>query len=137
MTASAPAAPSPHQAPGEPGEPGAPARSGNHLERSDWVVIGLSAGLMVLAGVAHYAVGLGVFAFLTAAGAVALLAALVGRSVEQLGDRFGPGATGVLQSALGNLPELFICLFALKAGLVAVVQAALIGSILANLLLVL
>jgi Ca2+:H+ antiporter len=57
--------------------------------------------------------------------------------VEQLGDRFGPGATGVLQSALGNLPELFISLFALKAGLVAVVQAALIGSILANLLLVL
>ena len=23
--------------------------------------------------------------------------------VEQLGDRFGPGATGILQSALGNL----------------------------------
>jgi Ca2+:H+ antiporter len=57
--------------------------------------------------------------------------------VEQLGDRFGPGATGVLQSALGNLPELFIALFALKAGLLQVVQAALIGSILANLLLVL
>lgn len=105
--------------------------------RSDWVVIGLSAAFVVLAGVAHFAGSLGVFAFLTAAGAVALLAALVGRSVEQLGDRFGPGATGVLQSALGNLPELFISLFALKAGLVAVVQAALIGSILANLLLVL
>ena len=43
----------------------------------------------------------------------------------------------MLQSALGNLPELFIALFALKAGLVGVVQAALIGSILANLLLVL
>ncbi len=61
----------------------------------------------------------------------------MGRSVEQLGDRFGPGATGVLQSALGNLPELFICIFALRAGLVDVVKAALIGSVLANLLLVL
>jgi Ca2+:H+ antiporter len=110
---------------------------GTHLERSDWVVIGLSAGLMAVAGVLHYGGGLGVLAFVTAAGAVAVLASLVGRSVEQLGDRFGPGATGVLQSALGNLPELFISLFALKAGLVAVVQAALIGSILANLLLVL
>jgi Ca2+:H+ antiporter len=110
---------------------------GTHLERSDWVVIGLSVGLMAVAGVLHYAGGLGVLAFVTAAGAVAVLASLVGRSVEQLGDRFGPGATGVLQSALGNLPELFISLFALKAGLVAVVQAALIGSILANLLLVL
>ena len=75
-------------------------------------------------------------AFACSAIAVALLASLVGRSVEQMGDRFGAGATGVLQSALGNLPELFIALFALKAGLVAVVQAALIGSILANLLLI-
>jgi Ca2+:H+ antiporter len=57
--------------------------------------------------------------------------------VEQLGDRFGPGATGVLQSALGNLPELFIGIFALRAGLIGVVQAAIIGSILSNALLVL
>jgi Ca2+:H+ antiporter len=42
-----------------------------------------------------------------------------------------------LQSALGNLPELFIGIFALKAGLTAVVKAALVGSILSNLLLVL
>lgn len=105
--------------------------------RSDWVVIGGGALAVVLSGLAHY-LGLGgnVVPFLLSAAAVTLLASLVGRSVEQLGDRFGPGATGVLQSALGNLPELFIALFALKAGLVAVVQAALIGSILANLLLV-
>jgi Ca2+:H+ antiporter len=43
----------------------------------------------------------------------------------------------VLQSALGNLPELFICVFSLRAGLVDVVKAALVGSILANSLLVL
>jgi Ca2+:H+ antiporter len=42
-----------------------------------------------------------------------------------------------VQSALGNLPELFIGLFALRAGLVEVVRASLIGSILANSLLVL
>jgi len=100
-------------------------------------VIGGSAVAVVLAGLARYLGGGAVPAFLCSALAVTLLAALVGRSVEQLGDRFGPGATGVLQSALGNLPELFISLFALKAGLVEVVQAALIGSILANLLLVL
>ena len=119
--------------------PGAGTRRprGTRLERSDWVAIGLSVLFTVGAGLAHYLGGGAVLAFLAAAAAVTLLAALVGRSVEQLGDRFGPGATGVLQSALGNLPELFISLFALKAGLVAVVQAALIGSILANLLLVL
>src|SRR5206468_11839116 len=65
------------------------------------------------------------------------LAAAVGEATEQLGERLGPGATGVLQSAIGNLPELFVAIFALRAGLVEVVQAALVGSILANSLLVL
>ena len=91
----------------------------------------------MLAGLAHYAGWASGLGFVLSAAAMSVLAALVGLSVEQLGDRFGPGATGVLQSALGNLPELFICIFALKAGLVDVVRAALIGSILANLLLVL
>lgn len=105
--------------------------------RSDLVILGGGALMVILAGLAHYAEWGPVSAFAASAVAVTLLATLVGRSVEQLGDRFGPGATGVLQSALGNLPELFICIFALKAGLVDVVKAALIGSILANLLLVL
>jgi Ca2+:H+ antiporter len=107
------------------------------LIRSDRVILGGAAVLCVLAGVAHYADWNSVVAFVVSAAAVCMLASLVGRSVEQLGDRFGPGATGVLQSALGNLPELFICIFALRAGLVDVVRAAVVGSILANLLLVL
>ncbi|HEX5354102.1 MAG TPA: calcium/proton exchanger [Rhodanobacteraceae bacterium] len=105
--------------------------------RSDWIIVGGSLLLVIVAGFTRYMNASAVLAFLCSGLAVALLAALVGRSVEQLGDRFGAGATGVLQSALGNLPELFIALFALKAGLMLVVQAALIGSILANLLLVL
>ena len=75
--------------------------------------------------------------FLVAAIALALLASLVGRAVDALGDRLGAGATGVLQSALGNLPELFVCIFALRDGLYDVVDAALVGSVLANVLLVL
>ena len=75
--------------------------------------------------------------FVTTAIALASLASVVGVATEQLGRRLGPGATGVVQSALGNLPELFISIFALRAGLVIVVQTALIGSILANSLLVL
>ena len=104
--------------------------------RSDLVILVGGAFAIVLAAATRYVGGGAVLAFACSAVAVALLASLVGRSVEQLGDRFGAGATGVLQSALGNLPELFIALFALKAGLVAVVQAALIGSILGNLLLI-
>ena len=75
--------------------------------------------------------------FVVSAVALAALATLIGQSTEQLGHRFGPRTTGILQSALGNLPELLISVFALQAGLVVVVQTALIGSILANTLLVL
>src|SRR3954471_25004681 len=107
------------------------------LSRSDISVLAGSVVAIVAAGVCRYAGAPAIVAFVVAGAAVALLASVVGRSVEQLGDRFGPGATGVLQSALGNLPELFIGFFALKAGLVAVVQAAIIGSILSNILLVL
>nr|BFE64570.1 calcium/proton exchanger [Dactylosporangium thailandense] len=105
--------------------------------RSDFTIFGICAVAVGLAAVTRYTAVSSVLAFVVAGAAVAALASLVGRSVEQLGDRFGPGATGVLQGALGNLPELFIGFFALKAGLVSVVQSAIIGSILSNILLVL
>jgi Ca2+:H+ antiporter len=98
-------------------------------------------GICLLAGIATYLARLvdvgDVVPFLISAVALALLAMLVGRSVEALGDRLGAGLTGIVQSALGNLPELFVGLFALHAGLIDVVQAAIVGSILANALLVL
>ncbi|MFL5756903.1 MAG: calcium/proton exchanger [Chloroflexota bacterium] len=75
--------------------------------------------------------------FVAAAATLAALAFLVGEATDQIGSRLGPGATGVLQSALGNLPELFISIFALADGLVVLVQTALVGSILGNSLLVL
>jgi Ca2+:H+ antiporter len=78
-----------------------------------------------------------VVVFVVSGLALAGLAALVGDATDQLGERVGPGATGVLQSGLGNLPELFISIFALREGLLQVVQSALVGSILANSLLVL
>jgi Ca2+:H+ antiporter len=98
-------------------------------------LISICATLATLGLQIAAAPGLAVFA----ASAVALggLAALVGEGTEQLSQRMGARATGVLQSALGNLPELFIGIFALRAGLLDVVRSALIGSILANTLLVL
>lgn len=97
------------------------------------VAIGATAATFILRQVG----GDHVLVFVISAVALAGLAGLVGEGTDQLGHRFGPGATGVLQSALGNLPELFIAIFSLQAGLVVVVQTALIGSILANSLLVL
>jgi Ca2+:H+ antiporter len=75
--------------------------------------------------------------FVVSALALAALASLVGEAIEQIGAHLGPGPTGLLQSSLGNLPELLVAVFALRAGLTAVVQAALVGSVLGNVLLVL
>jgi Ca2+:H+ antiporter len=107
------------------------------LTRSDRIIIGLSAVFTVVAGVLFYGKSNETATFIISGLALAALAALVGRSVEQVADRLGSGATGVVQSALGNLPELFVCIFALRQGLVKVVEAAIIGSILGNALLVL
>ena len=89
-----------------------------------------------IAGALHFMHANAVLGFVATAAALALLAVIVGDATAQLGKRMGPGLTGILQSALGNLPELFVCIFALRAGLDKVVQAALIGSILGNSVLV-
>ncbi|WP_167104933.1 calcium/proton exchanger [Mycobacterium sp. DL592] len=107
------------------------------LSGRDRIMLAVTAVAAGAAGALHFAHGNAVVTFIAAAVALAALASLVGRSVEALGDRLGPKATGLLQTALGNLPELFVILFALKAGLFDVVKATLVGSILANVLLVL
>lgn len=107
------------------------------LSRRDRIMFTITVIAAAGAGVLHFAHSNAVVAFVVAALALATLASLVGRSVEALGDRLGPNATGILQTALGNLPELFVILFALKAGLYGVVKATIVGSILANVLLVL
>jgi Ca2+:H+ antiporter len=107
------------------------------LNRRDLIEIGLAAVLVAVTGLCRFAGAPHVATFLVAAGTLAVLARLVGSATEQLGSHLGSGGASVVQSALGNLPELFIALFALHAGLVGVVQAALVGSILANSVLVL
>jgi Ca2+:H+ antiporter len=107
------------------------------LTRRDRTMLSVTVVAAVAAGALHYAHANAVLAFIVSALALATLASLVGRSVEALGDRLGANATGILQTALGNLPELFVIMFALKAGLFDVVKATLVGSILSNALLVL
>jgi Ca2+:H+ antiporter len=106
------------------------------MNKSDMIKLGLAVSITLTAGAMHY-IGMPVIVtFIGSAIALALVASVVGMATEQIGGRLGPGATGILQSALGNLPELFICIFALKAGMDEMVKAALIGSILGNSLLV-
>jgi Ca2+:H+ antiporter len=97
----------------------------------------LTAVLFALAGVANYQSWPAVPRFAIATLALAGLAWVVSFATGQLGERFGPGVTGMLQSTLGNLPELFVVIFALQKGELVVAQTAIIGSVLANALLVL
>src|SRR6185436_17520604 len=107
------------------------------LTTRERVLLGV-VGLVVLTTAAlEYGGGSDVAVFLVGALALAGVAWVVSFSTEQVGERFGPAVTGVLQSMLGNLPELFVVLFALNAGQVVVAQTSIIGSIFANAQLVL
>jgi Ca2+:H+ antiporter len=91
----------------------------------------------VVAGVLNYAGASEVSVFIVSGLALAGLAWAVAIGTESVGARFGPAATGVLQSTLGNLPELFVVLFAVSAGEIVVAKTSILGSLFANGLLVL
>jgi Ca2+:H+ antiporter len=74
--------------------------------------------------------------FAASALAVIPLAGLMGESTEALAEKTGPRLGGLLNATLGNAAELIITLFAVRAGLLDLVKASLIGSILGNVLLV-
>jgi Ca2+:H+ antiporter len=93
--------------------------------------------LAVLAGALHFGDADPVVVFVVAAVALGGLAWAISIATESVGERFGPAVTGALQSTLGNLPELFIVLFALAAGEIVVARTSILGSLFANGLLVL
>jgi len=102
--------------------------------------IAIAAGVFAVAavgGILNYAGADPVAVFLVTGAALGGVAWVIGIATESVGARFGPAVTGALQSTLGNLPELFIVLFALSAGEVVVAQFSILGSLFANALLVL
>jgi Ca2+:H+ antiporter len=101
------------------------------------LLLGAIFALTAVAGALHYADAEPVAVFLVCAAALGGLAWAIGLGTESLGSHFGPAVTGVLQSTLGNLPELFIVVFSLAAGEIVVAQTSILGSLFANALLVL
>jgi Ca2+:H+ antiporter len=75
--------------------------------------------------------------FFMAAVAIVPIAAQIVGATEQLSHRTGDAVGGLLNATFGNAPELIIAFVALKAGLLEMVRASLIGAILANLMLAL
>ncbi len=107
------------------------------IDRRTWLIFGGYAAAFVLVAIANLLQLPAVVRFAFAVVALAGGAVAVSEATERLAHRMSPAATGVVQSTLGNLPELFLAVFALQAGLVEVVAAALVGSVLGNALFVL
>lgn len=106
------------------------------LLENEWTIIVIAFIASILTGVLTLTGANTVLAFVISAVALAILATVVGQATEQLGNYLGPGAAGIVQASIASMPELFVSFFALQAGLMMVVQSAIVGSILANTLLV-
>jgi Ca2+:H+ antiporter len=107
------------------------------IDRRTWLIFGGYAVAFVLVAITNLLHLPPLVRFVFAVIALAGGAVAVSEATERLAHRLSPAATGVVQSTLGNLPELFLAIFALQAGLVEVVAAALVGSVLGNALFVL
>jgi Ca2+:H+ antiporter len=101
------------------------------------LVLGSIFAFVVFAGVLHFAEVEPVAVFILCGVALGGLAWAIGLATESVGVHFGPAVTGVLQTTVGNLPELFVVLFSLSAGEIVVAQTSILGSLFANALLVL
>lgn len=77
------------------------------------------------------------FVFVTSCLAIVPLAVIIGDATEQIAIYTSPKVGGFLNATMGNVPELLISGFAVKAGLYSLVLASLAGSIIGNILLVL
>ncbi len=100
------------------------------LKPVNWLLAGAPAALALDAAEAPAPL-----IFLTAGLAIIPLATLIVHSTEEIAARTGPAIGGLLNATFGNLPELIIAMVAMRAGLMEMVRASLIGALLANLLL--
>jgi Ca2+:H+ antiporter len=73
--------------------------------------------------------------FITCILAIVPLARIMGYSTKEISLQTNPTISGLFSATFGNAIELIIAIFALQNGLIVVVQASIIGSIIGNILL--
>ncbi|KAL8098766.1 hypothetical protein AgCh_031480 [Apium graveolens] len=114
----------------------------NSLIRSIYIVL-IKAKINVLlpfgplAILLHYLTGKHGWVFFFTLLGITPLAERLGYATEQLAFFTGPTVGGLLNATFGNATEMIISIYALKHGMIRVVQQSLLGSILSNMLLVL
>lgn len=114
----------------------------NSLIRSIYIVL-IKAKINILlpfgplAILLHYLTGKHGWVFFFTLLGITPLAERLGYATEQLAFFTGPTVGGLLNATFGNATEMIISIYALKHGMIRVVQQSLLGSILSNMLLVL
>lgn len=96
------------------------------------------AGLLVfvpISVICHLAGAADTLIFVVSVCALVPLARYIGRATESVALQTNHTVAGLLNATFGNLIELFIAVFAIHHGLVEVVKASIIGSIIGNILL--
>lgn len=73
--------------------------------------------------------------FIIATLAIIPLARILGYATNEIALQTNPTIGGLVSATFGNIIELIVAIFALREGLVRVVQASIVGSILGNILL--
>jgi Ca2+:H+ antiporter len=76
-----------------------------------------------------------VLVFVLSALGIVPLAAFIAEATEVIAVVIGPTLGGLLNATFGNLTEMVVSIVALRAGLIEIVKASILGAIIANLLL--
>lgn len=104
------------------------------IQLIDWLLLAVPTAFLIRFVPAWYNESL---LFFISGLAIIPLARWMGLATENLGERTGPAVSGLLNATFSNAPEFIIALVALSKGLIGVVKASLIGSIIGNILFVL
>ncbi|MEG0641075.1 MAG: calcium/proton exchanger [Clostridium sp.] len=83
-----------------------------------------------------YMYNFNILCFIATFASIIPLAIILCNYTEKISTRLGDKVGGVLNASTGNLPELLICVFAINSGMLDLVRAGIIGSIIGNMLLV-
>jgi Ca2+:H+ antiporter len=102
--------------------------------RKVFFVLLIFTPLALLAAAFHFSPTL---VFFLSAIAIIPLATYIGEATEHITSHTHAGLGGFLNATFGNITELIVSVFAIRVGLLEVVKAAIIGSVLGNVLLVL
>ena len=101
---------------------------------SEWMGVGLFVLMLIaihiLALPLLIQVGLMVLTLIKAS-------SMLGKGTEEIANHYSPSIGGLLNASFGNLAELIITFFAIRAGLIEIAKAAITGAIMGNALMVL